>query len=59
MSPPMSTLVIVPIQRFDFSWIPEIAKYYSISAIVTDMGGNVVSTQLHNVYIENFYAGGH
>ena len=46
------------IQRFDFSWIPEISKYYSISAIVTDMGGNVVSTQLQNVYIENFYAGG-
>ena len=58
MTLPMSTLVIVQSKDSTLSWIPEISKYYSISAIVTDMGGNVISTPIQNVYIENFYAGG-
>jgi hypothetical protein len=44
--------------RYDFSWVPEVSKYYSISTLITDMGGNVISTPLQNIFIDNFDAGG-
>ena len=38
--------------------MPDIAKNYSISAIVRDVAGNVNSTPLHFIQIENYDGGG-
>ena len=43
---------------YSFSWVPDAVKNYSISAIVRDVAGNVNSTPLHFISVENYEGGG-
>ena len=43
---------------YSFSWVPDVVKNYSISAIVRDVAGNVNSTPLHFISVENYEGGG-
>ncbi len=43
---------------YSFSWVPDIVKNYSISAIVADVAGNVNSTPLHFITVDNYVGGG-
>ena len=44
--------------EYYFSWVPEVAKDYMVSAVVQDVAGNIQATEPKIITVANYKAGG-